>query len=149
VNGEWRQRARPNLSLITRIGRVSERNAEAQSLRLLVYHVPAPTSYNHLKRFPDDPVNVEEDILEARTFTEASRARGLLDSADIWIRTLRDAYQEIRRERDRCRFFAVALHNASPPDIPLIFDSVIDEMVIPPVRRRPRGQPSNEKAASA
>ena len=92
VNGEWRQRARPNPLLITHIGRVSERNTEAQSLRLLLIHVPAPTSYNYLKRFPDDPADVAEEVLECRTFTEAARVRGLLDSADIWIRTLRDAF---------------------------------------------------------
>jgi hypothetical protein len=139
VGGEWRQRARPNPSLITRIGRVSELNMEAQSLRLLLFHVPAPTSYNYLKRFPDDPLDVTDEVLEARTFTEAARVRGLLDSPEIWILTLRSAFMEpgMRAQRDRCRFFAVSLHNAAPPDIPLIFDTVIDEMVIPPVDADP------------
>jgi hypothetical protein len=139
VNGEWRQRARPNPLLISRIGRVPEQNQEAQSLRLLLIHVPSPTSYNHLKRLPTDPSDIADEVLEARTFTDAARARGLLDSAEIWIQTLRDAFMErsMQAERDRCRFFAVTLRNASAPDIPRIFDSIIDDMIIPPVDADP------------
>jgi hypothetical protein len=80
---------------------------------------------------------VAEEVLEARSFVEAARARNLLASPAIWIRTLQEAFQEIRHERQRCRFFAVLLFNGMPPDIRIILETVLDEMIIPPVDSDP------------
>jgi hypothetical protein len=132
VRGVYQRRRWPCPSLITRLGRVAEHDTEAQSYRTLLYHVPKPTSPNYLRRYPGDPDDISDEVLEQRTFTEAARRRGLLASPEIWIQTIRDAYMEIRRERDRCRFFAILLYNGHPPDIRLILDTLLDEMIVPP-----------------
>ena len=137
LRGKVVARQRPNLRVIARVARVSERDCEAQAHRTLLLHTPAPTCDDDLKRFPTDPAEVAEDVLAQRTFTEAARVRGLLASPEIWIRTLIDAFGEIRAERRRCRYFAVLLYNGKPTDIMTIFEALLDEMVIPPVNADP------------
>jgi hypothetical protein len=100
-------------------------------------HTLAPTGDIDLKRIPTDSPDIPLEVLAQRSYTEVTRERNLLQSAAIWIRTLQDGFREIRHKQQRCRFFAVILYHAKPPDIRIVFDTVIDDLIIPPVDSDP------------
>jgi hypothetical protein len=71
------------------------------------------------------------------TFSEAARRRGLLESPEILIQSIQDAFQELRGQYMRCRFFTLHMFHNLPRDIRLIFDTVLDQLIPPPPGQLP------------
>jgi hypothetical protein len=130
TGGRWVRRRQHIRRLITRVGRVSDHDAEAQALRILLIHTQAPRGFEDLRRVPGEAMPME-------TFSEAARRRGLLESPEILIQTIQDAFQEMRGQYMRCRFFTILMFHNLPRDIRLIFDTVLDQLIPPPPGQLP------------
>ena len=110
-------------SKIFTIGRVyfvSPAQKELFALRVLLHHVPGPTSYEMLKRYQDEVYP---------TFQAACVARGLLQDDAELDRTL-DEYTHHQTSAHNMRdFFAVLLRNCNPSDPQTLWDKYIDHFV--------------------
>ena len=78
---KWKKRQRRQHGLIGRLYNVSPREVERFHLRILLYHVPAATSFQHLR-------TVNNNLLP--TFKEACAALHLIEDNQLWIQSVRD-----------------------------------------------------------
>jgi hypothetical protein len=110
--------------LLTRVGRVSPKNTELTAYRALLLTVPAPLSPEHLRTY-------EGTICS--TFVECARRRGIFESSELWVNTIREMSVEMRSARKLRDNFATLMFNVAPTDPCEIFDQLLDLLCPLPV----------------
>jgi hypothetical protein len=107
----WSPRTR-NTTAIGRIYFIPPTAGDLYYLRILLYHVPGPTSFRYLRTFNGHTYG---------TFQEACNERGLANNEREWHQCLQEASQSKTGNQLR-HLFAVILHLNSPPNPQSLFN---------------------------
>jgi hypothetical protein len=100
--------------------------------RLLLLNRRGPESFEDLRTI---------DGIVCKTFTEAAKKLGLLESDEIYVGAMRDACNQISNMRRLRRYFANLLNHCQPSDPQKLFDMFLDEMFPAPSVNDPNAQP--------
>jgi len=120
----WIKRKRTMEKILTRVARVNPKDVEKYALRLLLMHTPSPTCFDDLKI---NPISGEQ----FSTFEAAAKHRGLIENNDLWIKTCKEASDEIKNSFSFRRWFAVLLFHVTPSDPQQVFEQCLDLLVTP------------------
>lgn len=124
----YKRRQKAAGKLLTRVWTVHPRNSELYACRLLLMNRLGATSHDDLKK-----ICVEGEEIVLKTFIEAAKYHGLLDSDSFWESVMEDAAIEISNTNRLIRHFAQLVFYYPPNEPKKMFDTFLDKMFPQPL----------------
>lgn len=124
----YKRREKSAGNLLTRVWTVHPRNSELYACRLLLLNQLGATSHDDLKT-----TYIDGEKIIFKTFNEAAKYHGLLDSDSFWKNVMEDAAIEIKNNNRLIRHFAQLIFH-HPPNAPNeMFDLFLNDMYPQPL----------------